>query len=146
MGADNGQSTIVDLGAAEWLAQMKKLTDQLQLPGVDVQAIVDWQRKDIEALMEANRQAYEGIKALVDRRNAMLQETMAQWQTAFKDASGVDGVSKQVEAAKRGVESAVANFQELSQLEAQARINAWNVVQNRMQENLSSLQKLLLPK
>ena len=146
MGTDNGQSTIVDLSAAEWLGAIKKLADKFQMPGVDIQAIVDWQRKDIEALVEANRQAYEGIKALVDRRNEMLQETMAQWQTAVTDAAGADGVTKQVEAARRGVESAVANFQELSQLEAQARINAWNVVQNRMQENLSSLQKLLQPK
>ena len=145
METDNRQSTTVNLGAAEWLGEIKKLADKLQWPGIDVQAIVDWQRKDIEALAEANRQAYEGIKALVDRRNEILQETMAQWQSAMT-AVDANGVSNPVEAAKRGVESVVANFQELSQMEAQARINAWNVAQNRMQENLSSLQKLLQPK
>ena len=34
----------------------------------------------------------------------------------------------------------------LSEMEAQARNNAWKVVQDRMQENMVSLQKLLQPK
>ena len=55
-------------------------------------------------------------------------------------------MSKQTEAVKQGVEKAVANFRELSELEAQARNNAWKVVQERIQENLSNLQKLLQPK
>ena len=55
-------------------------------------------------------------------------------------------MSKQTEAVKQGVDKAVANFRELSQLEAQARNNAWKVVQDRIQENLSNIQKLLQPK
>ena len=100
----------------------------------------------MEALAEANRQAFEGIKALIDRRNEILQETLAQWQATVKDATSAEAVSKQTEALKQGVEKAVANFRELSELEAQARNNAWKVVQERIQENLSNLQKLLQPK
>ena len=129
-----------------WLDDIKKLIDKYQLPGVDVAALVDWQRKDMEALAEANRQAFEGIKALIDRRNEILQETLAQWQATVKDATSADAMSKQAEAVKQGVEKAVANFTELSQMEAQARNNAWSVVQERIQENLSNLQKLLQPK
>ena len=43
-------------------------------------------------------------------------------------------------------EKAVANFRELTQLEMQAHTNAWKVVQERMQENMANLQKLLQPK
>ena len=129
-----------------WLDDIKKLIDKYQLPGVDVAALVDWQRKDMEALAEANRQAFEGIKALIDRRNEILQETLAQWQATVKDATSADAMSKQAEAVKQGVEKAVANFTELSQMEAQARNNAWKVVQDRIQENLSNMQKLLQPK
>ncbi len=55
-------------------------------------------------------------------------------------------MSKQAEAVRQGVEKAVANFRELSQMEAQTRNNAWKVVQDRMQENMASLQKLLQPR
>ena len=113
------------------------------MPGVDVAALVEWQRKDMEALAEANRQDSEGIKALVERRNEILQETLAPWQAALKDATSTDAMSKQAEAVRQGVQQAIANFRELSEMEAQARNNAWKVVQDRLQENLANLQKLL---
>lgn len=146
MDTNSNQSTGADANAMPWLEDVRKLIDRFQLPGVDVAALVDWQRKDMEALTEANRQAYEGIKALVERRNEILRETLAEWQTTIKDVTGSETMTKQAEAAKQGVEKAVANFRELAQMEAQARNNAWNVFQERMQENLGNLQKLLQPK
>ena len=146
METESKQSTGADAGAMPLLDDLKKLIDNYQLPGVDVAALVDWQRKDMEALAEANRQAFEGIKALIDRRNEILQETLAQWQATVKDATSAEAMSKQTEAVKQGVEKAVANFQELAQMEAQSRDNAWKVVQECIQENLSNLQKLLQPK
>lgn len=146
MEADSKQPINPGLTAMPWLDDLKKLVEKFQLPGIDVAALVDWQRRDMEALAEANRQASEGIKALVERRNEILQETLAQWQSAVKDATSIDGMSKQADAVRQGVEKAVANFRELSQMEAQARNNAWKVVQDRMQENMASLQKLLQPK
>ncbi|NGX97733.1 MAG: phasin family protein [Candidatus Afipia apatlaquensis] len=146
MEADSKQSANPGAIAMPWLDDLKKLVERFQLPGIDVAALVEWQRKDMEALAEANRQASEGIKALVERRNEILQETLAQWQSAVKDATGIDGMSKQAEAVRQGVEKAVANLRQLSQMEAQTRNNAWKVVQDRMQENMASLQKLLQPR
>lgn len=146
METDSKQSTNPGASAMPWLDDLKKLVEKFQLPGIDVAALVDWQRRDMETLAEANRQASEGIKALVERRNEILQETLAQWQSAVKDATSSDVMSKQAEAVKQGVEKAVANFRELSEIEAQARNNAWTIVQQRMQENMVNLQKLLQPK
>ena len=140
------QSTAADDTSTQLLDDIKKLTEKFQLPGVDVAALVDWQRKDMETLVEANRQAYEGVRGLIERRNEILQETLAQWQAAIKDATGADGLTKQAEAAKFGVEKALANFGELSEMEAQSRNNTWKVVQDHLQENLGNLQKLLQPK
>ncbi|MFB9269491.1 TIGR01841 family phasin [Bradyrhizobium erythrophlei] len=146
MGTDDNQSGAAGMGAMPWLGDLKKMAEKFALPGLDVAALIEWQRKDMEALAEANRQAYEGIQALVTRRNEILQETLAQWQAAMKDLAGGEAVTKQAETAKQQVEKAVANFRELSQMEAQARNNAWKVMQDRMQENLANLQKLLQPK
>jgi phasin family protein len=146
METDSKQPTGADANAMPWLNDLKKLIERFQLPGVDVAALIEWQRKDMEALTEANRQASEGIKALVERRNEILQETLAQWQAAVKDATSTDAMSKQTEAVRQGVQQAIANFRELSEMEAQARSNAWKVVQDRMQENTANLRKLLQPK
>ena len=92
------QSTGTDGISKKWLDDIKKLTEKFQLPGVDVAALVDWQRKDLETLVEANRQAYEGVRALIERRNEILQETLAQWQAAVKDATSSEAIAKQAEA------------------------------------------------
>ena len=140
------QSTGTDSTSTPWLDDIKKLTEKFQLPGVDVAALVDWQRKDMETLVEANRQAYEGVRALIERRNEILQETLAQFQAAVKDATSSEAIAKQAEAGKQGVQQVIANIRELAEMEAQSRNNAWKVVQDRMQENLANLQKLLQPK
>ena len=142
----SNQSTGTDSTSTPWLDDIKKLTEKFQLPGVDVAALVDWQRKDMETLVEANRQAYEGVRALIERRNEILQETLAQFQAAVKDATSSEAIAKQAEAGRQGVEKVIANIRELAEMEAQSRNNAWKVVQDRMQENLANLQKLLQPK
>ena len=123
-----------------------KMVEKFKVPGIDMAAIVESQRKDMEALAEANRQAYEGIKALAQRRNEILKESLAEWQEAMQDAGGKDALAKGAAKAKKGVQQAIANFKELADMEAQARSKAWKVVQDRFQENLANLQKLLQPK
>ncbi len=132
--------------AAPALADLGKTLGKLKLPGVDIAAIVETQRKDLEALSEANRQAYEGIKALAERRNEMLKEAFTKWRDAMKDASGTELVTKQAGLARQGVRDAIANVRELARMEAKSRKEAWKVVQDRFEENLANLKKLLQPK
>src|SRR4051794_25239440 len=131
---------------AIWSDDLRKLAEKFQLPGLDVAALIEWQRKDMEELVEANRQAFAGITALVGRRNEILQETLAQWQAAVGNGMSAEGVTMQAAAASAGIEKAFANFRELSEMEAQSRNNALKVGQDRLQENLVNLQKLLQPK
>ena len=128
------------------LGDLGKLLAGLKLPGVDVAAIVESQRKDMEALAEANRQAYEGIKALAQRRNEILRSALVEWQEAMKDATGKDALSKNADRAKQGVKKAIESFRELAEMEAESRRKAWKVVQDRFQENLANLQSLLKTK
>jgi phasin family protein len=126
------------------LGDLRKLVGRLKLPGVDVAAIIESQRKDMEALAEANRQAYEGIKALAQRRNEILRAALVEWQETMKDVAGKDAMSKNAERAKAGVKKAIESFRELAEMEAESRRKAWKVLQDRFQENLANLQSLLL--
>jgi phasin family protein len=98
----------------------------------------------MEALAEANRQAYEGIKALAQRRNEILRAALVEWQEALKDATGKDALSKNADRAKQGVKKAIESFRELAEMEAESRRKAWKVLQARFEENLTKLQNLLL--
>ena len=94
METDSKQPTGANTNPMPWVDDFKKLIEKFQLPGVDVAALADWQRKDLEALAEANRQAYEGIKALIERRNEIVKETLAQWQAAAKDVAGASAAMR----------------------------------------------------
>src|SRR3954454_7078836 len=91
-------------GGGTWSDNLKKMAEKFQLPGLDLAALLEWQRKDMEALVEANRQAYAGIAALVERRGEFLHEALAQWQAAIRDGGSAEGLAKQADAAKLGVE------------------------------------------
>ncbi len=128
------------------LEDLVKLLERFRLPGIDADALVAWQRKDLDALAEANRQAYAGIKALAERRDEILRETLVQWQEALKNAVGTDALAKQADTAKLGLQQAIDHVRELAEMETQSRDNAWKVVRDRTQENMANLQKLLLDK
>jgi phasin family protein len=128
------------------LDDLVKLLEGFRLPGVDTDALVEWQRKDLDALAEANRQAYAGIKALAERRDEILRDTLVQWQEALKNVVGTDALAKQADVAKRGLQQAIDRVRELAEMETQSRNNAWQVVRDRTQENMANLQKLMLVK
>jgi phasin family protein len=143
---ETGKAGGAGLDPMRWLEEFRQMAEKYKLPGIDIAALTEWQRKDMEALVEANKQASEGVRALIERRNEILRDAFAEWQAAVKDVASPQAFSKQAEAAKQNVEKAMANFRELTQLEAQARTSAWKVLQDRMQDNLANLQKLLTPK
>ena len=58
MATESKQSTGAEPSAMPWLDDIKKLIDKYQLPGVDVAALVDWQRKDMDIL----RFGFDGVK------------------------------------------------------------------------------------
>lgn len=127
-------------------AGIGKLLERIKIPGIDLAAIVESQRKDLEALAEANRQACAGIKALAQQRNEILQDVFAEWQRALKDAGGSDAITQRVERARKGIKQAVASFRELADIEAKARHKAWKVLQDHLHENFASVQKVMHPK
>jgi hypothetical protein len=59
---------------------VNQLLEQFKIPGVDVSALIEARRKDIEAVVTANRQAYEGTQLLAQRQAEMLQEAITEWQ------------------------------------------------------------------
>src|SRR5215471_14377187 len=116
------------------------LLQQFNVPGVDVGAIMESRRKDIEALMSANRQAYEGMQLLGQRQAEMLREAMAEWQAAANDMMSPQdpgaGAAKQAELGKQAFEKALANMRELAEMATQSQTRAWEVVNRRFHENL----------
>ena len=116
-----------------------KLMSQFQLPGVDFPALVDRERKNIEALVKANKIAFEGWQRLVCRQAEMLQETM---EKVVADASRIDARKKRADLAKESFEKALANMRELAEITTQSQKEAFEVVSKRIEENMAGIRTL----
>ncbi len=112
-----------------------KLTSQFRLPGVDFAALVDRERKNIEALAKANRIAFEGWQRLVRRQAEIFEETM---KRVVADA-GQEAAKKRADLAKEGFEKALADMRELAEMATKSQKEAFDVVRKRFEENVEGI-------
>ena len=123
-----------------------KMLEQFRIPGVDLQAIMESRRKDVEAVVQANQVAFQGVQALVQRQTEILQQTMSEWQKVVQDMAGKEpgaAIGSQAELAKQAFEKALANMRELAELAVKAQSDAYEVIKQRMHENIEELRSAL---
>jgi phasin family protein len=129
---------------------IRKLMEQFRMPGVDMDALMEGRRKDIEAVVAANRQAFEGMQLLAQRQGEMLREAMTEWQAAsqelLKARDPGEIQTRQAELAKQALDRALANMRELAEMATRSQSQAWEVVNRRFHENLEELKRAMQPK
>jgi phasin family protein len=113
-----------------------KLLKDFKLPGVDFAALIERERKNIEALAEANRIAYEGWQGLVRRQAEIFQNAM---KHAVEEAKAEDAVKRRGDLARNAFESALSNMRELAEMAAKSQKDAFDIVRKRVEENLAEL-------
>ena len=64
------------------LVNITKMIEQFKLPGVDMSALIAARKKDIEALTQVNRIAYESLQAMAQKQTEILKTTMEELQSA----------------------------------------------------------------
>ena len=69
---DNNPFSGFDFGKFD----VQKMLGDFKIPGVDMQAMMSAQEKNIAALKQANQHAAEGLQALAKRQMEMMQQVM----------------------------------------------------------------------
>jgi phasin family protein len=114
-----------------------KLLGKYKFPGVDFSTIVEREKKNIDALTQANKIAFEGWQALIRRQAEILQETMSQTMAL---AGKKDAAKDAAEVAKLGFEKALSNMRELAEMATKSQTEAFEVVRKRISENVKEAQ------
>ena len=129
---------------------LTKMMGEFKLPGVDMESLMEAQRKNIEAVTQANKVAVEGMQAIAKRQAEMLAESMAAVSEAAKEISNAkspqDFTSKEAELAREAFEKALANMRELAELVGKSNSEAFEVMNNRFNESLKELTSLIKAK
>ena len=124
------------------LPDFSQMLQQMQMPGVDYEALMQQGQKNIEAVQEANRAVAEGWQALTQKQAEIFQQTMQQWTENMQAAASgapAENMEKQAQAAREGFEQALANMRELAQIAADSQSKAMDIMRQRFEENLRNM-------
>ena len=120
-----------------------KVMADFRLPTVDVEAVVAAQRKNIEALTQANQLAVEGVQAVARRQVEIARQAVEEYTALVRELSTPvapeDRLAKQVDVVKGAVEKGLANARELTELATKANTEAFNVINKRFTEGLDEV-------
>ncbi len=125
---------------------MTKMFDGMSIPGVDTEALTEAQKKNVQAVVDANRVASEGYQALFKKQVEILQNGVSEMSETMKDATTqpmtTEGYEKRVEAAKAQFEKSVGIFTELSESARKANEDAMAIIQARFSEGVEEMKSL----
>jgi phasin family protein len=133
-------SKLTGTPAVERFTQMM---ERLQIPGVDVRALIENQRKNLDALTKATQVATEGATAVSQRQAEILQGAIEQASSMVRDFKVTGSPGETAAAQQRlvteAVETAMANARELAEMVEQASREAFEVIQRRTRESIEEL-------
>jgi phasin family protein len=127
-------------------ADFGKIFERFKVPGVDVSALAESGRKDMEALVEANKAAYQGLQALARKQTEMLTEAMSKIQEAAKRAVGTTPETQSSELAREAYHKTLADMKELADIVRKSQAEALTKVTDRAIEHLQELRQMIQPK
>jgi len=127
------------------LGGLGKTLEQLNLSAM-ASTIAEGRRKDLSALVAANKKSYEGLQAVVARQTAMLKSALGDWQALTQDLSAkgsTPGLGQVDEVARQTFTLALQNIRELGELAARSQAEAFDIVRRRIMENVEEVSALL---
>jgi len=122
-----------------------KAFGEMKLPGIDGDAIMAAQKKNMDALVEANKAAAAGYQDLFKKQMTIFEETLAQAQAQIKDADlKLDGktAAAQAELAKAAFEKAIGNMKDLAETAHKANTDAYEIVSARVKASVDELKDM----
>jgi len=124
-----------------------KLLEQYKLPGVDMASMIEARRKDIDAITEANKIAYEGMQALVQKQTEILSKSMQEIQAAAQKMTAggdpAEAMAKQGEFVQQGLQTALNNMRELAEMAQKSQAEALAVITKRAEESIEEAKSMM---
>ncbi|MEE8455902.1 MAG: TIGR01841 family phasin [Limibaculum sp.] len=118
--------------------KLTELFSAAKLPGVDSDAVLAAQQKNVDALIEANQVVIAGYQDLYKRQVALFEAAVAETKDKLAQVQGqpltADQATQSVDALKAAFEKAAADVKELAELAQKANTGAFEIVKVRAEE------------
>jgi phasin family protein len=131
-------------------ADVSRMIQQFNVPGLDMAPIIESRRKDMEALVEANKATYEAMQALARKQTEILTQAMQEIQDSAKalaaGGTGATDAARQTELVRDAYQKALADTKELAEMARKSQIDAMAIIEQRATQSLEEMKKLMQPK
>jgi phasin family protein len=110
---------------------------------IDIDAWLACQRRNIEALTQANQVAVDGVQAVARKQIEMAKQSIEDMTALLRDlaqpASAEERIAKNTEYAKQMLEKSVNHGREITMLAAKVGADAAEVLRRRASESLDEI-------
>ena len=124
----------------------QKMMMDFKMPGIDADALINAQQKNIEAISNANQLAAEGLQAIGKRQTELFQQAVEESRKTLGElmsqGAPEDRIAKQAETVKTTIERTVTNLREISEMLAKSNQEAFDVINKRITESLEEVKTL----
>jgi phasin family protein len=126
-------------------SQFAAMFQQYQLPGLDVSAILEARRKDVEALTEANQAAFGGMQAIQDKQLEILRRALDDFQSIAQQlaSSPTKPPVNPADAVQKALHAALADMQDIAQKTQRTQTEAYAIVSKRIEDAVQELKTSL---
>jgi len=115
-----------------------KIAGEFKFPMVNVESIVETNRKNFAAMTSLSTSAVESMKAIAQRQGDMMRTAMEDFSKHGSDVMSAPTVeekaAKQIDFAKKSYDSALANAKELGELYTKSQSEAISAISERITE------------
>lgn len=122
-----------------------RLGQDLKMPSMDIERVIEHHRKNLEALEKATRSATSGATSLFARQREMLEETLREItdmaQGLRSPGSPQDMMAKQAEFARRSFETAVKNASEIGEVMRKSSGETIEILRERIREAMEEMRE-----
>jgi phasin family protein len=111
-----------------------KLVESCQISGVDMMSLIDMEKKNIDALVEVSRTAYDSWRNLMVHQAEVFQETM---KAIAAEAREESVAGRRTEIAKQGFEKALTNMRQLAETATESQKQTMEILRQRFEDGLA---------
>lgn len=115
----------------------------MNLPTPDINGMLDYHRKNLQALQAATQVSTSNAQALMDKQRDSLEKTLADIsetvQSASSGADPADMMQAPVEIARRAFETTLENTREMAEIVQKGNEDTFNILKDRVMEGVEEL-------
>lgn len=126
-----------------FIDMFEKLGQDLKLPKIDVDKIIEHHRKNLEALEQSAKAASTGARTILSKQHEMLNDTLQEIsrmaQSYRTPGSPRELIGEQVDFARKSFETAIRNSSEMADLFRKTGSESVDILRQRIRKGMEEI-------